>query len=345
VIGRLDPDASRARYELSGTELVPLPHYPSLAHTLRALRGMFGSLGIYWRALESVDAVWILGPHPLAFPFVGMARLRRKRVVLGVRQDSVAYMRSRRPDSRLRIAVARAMDAGFRLLSRRYPTVVVGPGIARTYADAKALLQISVSLISERQIEPPGSSGRDYDGDTLTAISVGRLETEKNPLALADALAALRERDPRWRLIICGEGALAGALERRLRELGLGDAAELRGYVSHSDLERAYREAHALLHVSWTEGLPQILYEAFAAGLPVVATDVGGIREAVGEAALLVGPGDPDEAAASVDRIGCDPELRERLVANGLQLARRHTIESESARTAAFISSSARPPA
>ncbi len=229
VIGRLDPDSSRARYELSGAELVPLPHYPSLAHTTKAIRGMLGSLRIYWRALASVDAVWILGPHPLAFPFVAMARLRRRRVVLGVRQDSVAYMRSRRPDSRFRIAVARAMDLGFRALARLYPTVVVGPAIAQTYSNARELLEISVSLIPERQIEPPGALGRDYGGETLTAISVGRLETEKNPLALADTLALLRERDPRWRLIVCGEGALAGALEERLAELGLSDAAELRG--------------------------------------------------------------------------------------------------------------------
>lgn len=336
VIGRLDPDPSRARYELTGTELVPLPHYPSLAHTLQALCGMAGSLGAYWRALGSVDAVWILGPHPLAFPFVAMARLRRKRVILGVRQDSVAYMRSRHPDSRFRIAVARAMDAGFRLLARRYPTVVVGPAIARTYAKARRLLPISVSLISERQIAGPDAA-RDYSGEPLTALSVGRLDREKNALALGDVLARLRELDPRWRLVICGEGPLEEDLEARLAELGLSGAAELRGYVAHDELEREYRSAHALLHVSWTEGLPQVLYEAFAAALPVVATDVGGIREAVGDAALLVAPGEPGAAAESLDRVGREPELREGLVSRGLELARRHTIESESARAAEFI--------
>lgn len=345
VVGRLDPDASRPRYELSGVELVPLPHYPSLAHTLQAMRGMLGSLRVYWRALDSLDAVWILGPTPLAFPFVAMTRLRRKRVVLGVRQDSVQYMRSRHPDSRFRIGVARAMDALFRLMSRRYPTVVVGPAIARTYSSARRQLEISVSLISERQIAAPGASSRDYDGDSLTALSVGRLDREKNPLALADVLGLLRQRDPRWRLVVCGEGALQGELVEQLAELGLSDAVELRGYVPHDELGRAYADAHALLHVSWTEGLPQILYEAFAAALPVVATDVGGIRDAVGDAALLMPPGDPGPGAAALDRIGRDPELRERLVERGLELARSHTIESETARTAEFIASSARPPA
>jgi glycosyltransferase involved in cell wall biosynthesis len=337
VIGRLDPGTELARYEVSGAELVPLPHYPSLTHTFRALRGMLGSLRIYWRALGSLDVVWILGPHPLAFPFVAMARLRRKRVVLGVRQDSVEYMRNRHPDSRFRIGVARAMEAGFRLLARRYPTVVVGPAIARNYAAARERLEISVSLISQRQIAGPGEGARDYGADRLTALSVGRLEREKNPLGLADALASARRRDPRWRLVVCGEGAMQDELERRLAELGLSDAAELRGYVQHDELAREYRAAHALLHVSWTEGLPQILYEAFAAGLPVVATDVGGIREAVGEAALLVPPGEVEEAASALERIGADAGLRERLTARGRELAERHTIESEAERTADFI--------
>ena len=343
VIGRLDPGPELARYEVHGAELIALPHYPSLAHTFRAIRGMLGGLRIYWRALGSLDVVWILGPHPLAFPFVAMARLRRKRVVLGVRQESVEYMRNRYPDSRLRIGLARAMEASFRLLARRYPTVVVGPAIARNYAGAKEQLEISVSLISQKQIAAPGAGGRDYDGDRLTALSVGRLEGEKNPLALADVLASLRERDPRWHLVVCGEGGLADELRRRLDELGLGDAAELRGYVQHDELAAAYRDADALLHVSWTEGLPQILFEAFAAGLPVVATDVGGIREAVGDAALLVQPGDVAAAAEALERIGSDPGLRERLTAAGLELARRHTIESESERTAEFIAGSSPP--
>jgi glycosyltransferase involved in cell wall biosynthesis len=341
VIGRLDPGTELARYEVTGAELVPLPHYPSLAHTFRAIRGMLGGLRVYWRALASLDVVWILGPHPLAFPFVAMARLRRKRVVLGVRQESVEYMRNRYPGSRVRIGLARLMEGAFKLLARRYPTVVVGPAIAHNYAAARRQLEISVSLISERQIAAAGEGARDYGENELTALSVGRLEREKNPLGLADVLARLREQDPRWRLAVCGEGGLRDDLEQRLAELGVRDAAELRGYVRHDELSRAYREAHALLHVSWTEGLPQILYEAFAAGLPVVATDVGGIREAVGDAALLVAPGDAEAAAEALARIGRDPELRDRLTAAGRELARRHTIELESERTAEFIAGEA----
>jgi glycosyltransferase involved in cell wall biosynthesis len=336
VLGRLDPNGA-ARYPLGDVELVPLPHYPSLSHTLPAIRGMLGSLRPFWRALDQLDCVWILGPHPLAFPFALMARLRRRRVVLGVRQESIPYIRSRHPGSRLRIGLQRLMEAGFRALARRWSVIVVGPALAEAYRRSRAVLEVSVSLVGTAEIAPLESvTERDYSGE-LRALSVGRLEPEKNPLALADVLEALRQIDGRWRLIVCGEGALREELERRLEQLGVREAAEIRGYVPHDLLAEEYRGAHAMAHVSWTEGLPQVLYEAFAAALPVAATDVGGIRDAVGDAALLAPPGEPGRIAQLLARIGRDEELRVRLVRKGLELAREHTIESESARVAAFI--------
>jgi glycosyltransferase involved in cell wall biosynthesis len=336
VIGKLDPEGA-ARYPLSEVDFVPLPNYPSLSHTWPAIRGMLGSLRPFWRALDHLDCVWILGPHPLAFPFALVARLRGRRVFLGVRQDSVEYMRTRHRGHHVRIALARGMYLLFRALARRWPTIVVGPALARQYAHSRALLEVTISLIREDEIVTAEADGRDYSGN-LVAMSVGRLESEKNPLALADVIAELRRLDPRWRLMICGEGDLRPALEQRVRELGVEDAVEFRGYVPHDGgLADAYREAHALAHVTWTEGLPQILYEAFAARLPVVATDVGGIREAVGEAALLVPAGRPQETAEGLASVGRDAKLRGELVERGIEVVRAHTLESETERVAEFI--------
>jgi glycosyltransferase involved in cell wall biosynthesis len=338
LIGRLDPDGA-ARYPLGKTKLVPLPYYPSLNDTRQAIRGMFGALRPFWRALDELDRVWILGPHPLAFPFALMARLRGRKVILGVRQDSVAYMRSRHPNSRVRPALARVMDACFRALARRWPAIVVGPYLAESYAHGRAVLDISVSLISDSEIGA-GPSPRSYSGE-LTALSVGRLEAEKNPLALADVIAELRRLDDRWRLVVCGEGAMRPDLEQRLRELGVEEAVEFRGYVAHdAGLRDEYRNAHALVHVSWTEGLPQVLYEAFAAELPVVATDVGGVRDATGDAALLVPPGDPQGIAEQLARVGRDEDLRARLTERGLENVHSHTLESETTKVARFIEES-----
>ena len=169
-------------------------------------------------------------------------------------------------------------------------------------------------------------------------ISVGRLEAEKNPLLLADVLARLGQSGDRWRLTVCGEGAMQVMLEDRLRELGIAERAELLGYVPFGPrLLALYRDSHALLHVSWTEGLPQVLVEAFAAGLPVVATDVGGVAKAVGEAVRLVPPGDAGAAAAELQAVAADSGLREKLVRAGHDYASARTVTTEVKRLGEFL--------
>jgi glycosyltransferase involved in cell wall biosynthesis len=181
-------------------------------------------------------------------------------------------------------------------------------------------------------------AAHDHAGGDLTVLSVGRLDQEKNPLMLADVLARLAADDDRWRLVVCGEGDLAAALAARLEQLGVATRAELRGYVPMGEaLLGLYRTSDVMLHVSWTEGFPQVLVEAFATGLPVVATAVGGVAAGVGAAALLIPPGDPDAAAAALRRIATDSELRSRLVAAGIERARALTLEAQTARLASFL--------
>ena len=95
--------------------------------------------------------------------------------------------------------------------------------------------------------------------------------------------------------------------------------------------------SHALFHCSWTEGVPQVLLEAFAARLPVVATAVGGVAEASGGAALLVRPGDAGGPACELARVAADPALRERMIEAGLAHACEHTLEREACRVAQFL--------
>ncbi|TML82790.1 MAG: glycosyltransferase family 4 protein [Actinobacteria bacterium] len=339
IVGRLDPRSGASHYRLPDTvEFVPLPHYPSLVDARRSVPAMVRSLARFWRVLREADTVWLLGPYALSVLFALMAAMRGRRVALGVRQDTLEYVRSRHPGRRWVHAAARLLDAVYRRLARRFPVVVVGPELARHYERAPRVLPITVSLVRDDQIASPAEAAdRSYDGE-LVALSVGRLEREKNPLLLADILARLRERDPRWRLVVAGEGPLEPALRERLREFGVEEAADVRGYVPiDGGLPELYRSSHAFLHVSWTEGLPQVLFEAFAAALPVVATEVGGVPAAAEGAALLVPPGDPERPAEDLARLGRDPELRARLVAAGLDRVREHTLEAEVGRVAEFL--------
>jgi glycosyltransferase involved in cell wall biosynthesis len=339
IAGRLAPEPGRWHYRLPETvDYVPLPYYESLARAATGAPAMLRSIRRFWSLLDEVDAAWILGPSPLSLVFAALGAIRGKTTVLGARQDLPRYARTRHPERRAIHAAALLLETLQRTAARRLPVIVVGPELARRYQAAPQMLQLAVSLIGEADIVSASEAERrGYDRE-LRVLSVGRLESEKNPLLLADVLAHLLERDGRWRLTVCGEGAMAGELSRRLRELGVSEQAELRGYVPiDGGLVELYRRSHVFLHVSWTEGLPQVLFEAFAAGLPVVATAVGGVPEAVGDAGLLIPAGDSKAAASALTRVAADDSLRQRLVRAGLEQARRHTIEAECRRVAEFI--------
>jgi glycosyltransferase involved in cell wall biosynthesis len=338
LVGRLDPLPGSSHYPLhEDTELVGLPHYTSLAHPWSVARSLMASIRRFWRLLDDVDVVWVLGPYPHSVVFSLITALRGRRLVLGVRQDTHVYIRSRRPDQRWMHVGADLLEAVWSLLARRHAIVVVGPELERKYRSARRVLATNVSLVRAEDVVPlEVALARSYDGE-LTVLTVGRLDTEKNPLLLAEILALLAN-DERWRLVICGDGPMHDELQSRLSELGVLDRVQLRGYVPiDSGLLELYRSSHMFLHVSWTEGFPQVLIEAFAAGLPTVATAVGGVPAAAEGAALLVQPGDPGATADALRRLATDTELRQRLVEAALERARGCTLEAESERLARFI--------
>lgn len=345
LFGRLDPAGGPAPYRIPSRDLrlVALPHYPSLTAVGRLLAAVRGSARTFAAELERLDAVWLFGPHPLSLLFALIARRRGVPVFLGVRQDFPAYIRHRLPSPRWRWAlpVAYALEWAWRLLSTRMPTIAVGSDLAANYRLGSApLLATGFSLLrADDVVSLAAAEEREWNGD-FRLLSVGRLDPEKNPTLLPDVLARLRESDDRWRLAIVGDGPMRSAVEQRARELGVAGAVELLGYVPNGPaLWEQYRRSHAFLHVSWTEGLPQVLWEAQGAGVPVVATDVGGVRAALDDGAggLLVPPGDVDAAARALERLRDERELRLRLVAAGLRKSSSETLDAHLDRIRAFI--------
>jgi glycosyltransferase involved in cell wall biosynthesis len=338
VVGRLDPIPGCTHHRLPDNfEFVALPDYPSLASAARALRAALGSIPRLWRSLDDVDAVWLLGPNPLCIIFAALTKLRRRRVVIGVRQNIVTLTRSRHGRG-LTYLAAVALEMAWRLIARRTTVTTVGPDLEAQYRRARRVIPISVSLVGEDDLVSQANvEGRNYGGE-LTLLSVGRLEPQKNPLLLAEILVELRSRGAPFRLVVCGAGSMEDRLAARLSQLGVAEFADLRGYVPvDGALQQLYRESHIFLHVSWTEGFPQVLLEAFAAGLPTVATDVGGIRDWAAEATILVPPGEAGAAADALQRLAEDPALRARLIGAALETARAHTVDVECRRVVAAL--------
>jgi glycosyltransferase involved in cell wall biosynthesis len=152
------------------------------------------------------------------------------------------------------------------------------------------------------------------DGADPTLVAVGRLQRPKDPLTLARALGRLQAR---FSAVIVGDGPDRPRLEAEIRRLGLERAVVLTG--NSADVADLLSRADVFVLSSTSEGLPLSILEAMAAALPVVATSVGGVPEAVeeGETGLLVPPRDPVRLAAALERLLVDPGLRRRLGSNG----------------------------
>jgi glycosyltransferase involved in cell wall biosynthesis/predicted metal-dependent phosphoesterase TrpH len=118
----------------------------------------------------------------------------------------------------------------------------------------------------------------------INVLYAGRLTSEKGVDLLADAFEAAHARDPRLHLVLAGDGPERGALEQRL-----GDRATFLGFLYGAELPRVYASADAFLFASQTDTFGQVIIEAQASGLPVVAVDAGGPADLVhhGESGLL----------------------------------------------------------
>lgn len=345
LFGRLAPEPGRGPYTLDRPHVrfLALPHYRSLTDLPSVVRATRSSCDVFRRELDNLDAVWLFAPSPLSLAFAVIARRHGTPVIFGLRQDTPQYFAHRLPSRRWLwvLPLAHAADRMHRLLARRVPTTVVGHELARKFgADRNPVLEMGVSLVRRSDLASlERAQAKSWQGE-LRLLSVGRLEQEKNPTLLADIVADLRSRDPRWFLDVAGEGTLAESVRQRAIELGVADAVRLCGYVPNGpELQALYRDAHALVHVSHTEGLPQVLYEAHAAGLPIVGTDVGGVRVALsdGRAGLLVPPADAHAVATALERLRDDPALRAALIEAGLHSVEKQTMEVQLDRVTAFL--------
>lgn len=146
------------------------------------------------------------------------------------------------------------------------------------------------------------------DGFGRLVGTVGRLEPRKGLEVLLEASRALAEAYPDLGVVLVGEGPDREALERRARDLGLGDRVLFAG--RREDVQRVLSALDAFVLPSHAEGLSIALLEAGAAACPIVATDVGGNSEVIadGRSGLVVPPGDPRALAEGLDAVLGDPD-------------------------------------
>jgi glycosyltransferase involved in cell wall biosynthesis len=147
-----------------------------------------------------------------------------------------------------------------------------------------------------------------------TLVFLGQFGRRKGIFDLLAALAALKDRFPEIRLQCGGDGDIPGVVARA-EELGLSDNVEVLGWVSGVAKQRVLAEGTIYVLPSYAEGLPISVLEAMEAGMPVVATTVGGIPDAIedGMEGFLVSPGDINSLVNRISQLLQDSDLRSRM--------------------------------
>lgn len=298
------------------------PYTPGWIAGVRGVRAVFRLIPYLLavdRLCRSVDVVHLLANsgwawHLLAAPVVWIARMRRTSVIVNYRGGEAERFLANAPSwvpATLRAADACIVPSGF---------------LQQVMARFGVPSAIIPNVVDLSRFRPPELRAH---RDEKHVIITRNLEAI---YAIDDALRSFRLLAQTMigvRLTVAGEGPERGRLVELAEELGIAEKVTFAGRLSRDAMAELYRSADAMLNPSTVDNMPNSILEAYASGVPVVSTDVGGIPFIArdGETALLVPAHGVEAMAASLHSVLTDETLAETLVRKGLDEAKRYVWE------------------
>lgn len=163
-------------------------------------------------------------------------------------------------------------------------------------------------------------TGLPHQGNNVKFLFMGRIGKRKGVYDILEAMQQVRL--PNVEIHLYGDGDVE-QVKSLVSQKGLQDAVKVCGWIDGSRKDSTFREANVLLLPSYNEGLPISVLEAMAYGLPVLATDVGGIAEAVQEGlnGYLISPGESDKLTDRIERLASSADLRLKMGRAGYEIA------------------------
>ncbi len=301
---------------LSAVAEIDVPFYPGLRIGVPGLPAAVQTL-----ADGGFDAIHVCSPGPAGIVGALIARALALPLIGSYHTELSAYAHLRSGEQRLAQAMTVAVGAFYGACD-----VVLSPSPAADQAlsaigtPPRRVLRWDRGVDTARFYpalrEPPAD-------DSIAVLYAGRITREKGVDLLADAFLRARAREPRLRLLLGG----GGPEQERLRAL-VGESATFLGWLEGDALARAYASADLFVFPSTTDTFGQVILEAQASGLPVVAVAEGGPLSLIENrvSGLLCAPAASELAAAILELAG-SPALRARLAAGGLRRARARTWE------------------
>lgn len=164
------------------------------------------------------------------------------------------------------------------------------------------------------------------DEKKIKFLYTGRLEKQKGIEHLFEACVILRKINKNFKVLLVGDGSRKKHLEGLNKKLNLNNHVFFLGKLYGDDLVRIYHESHVFILPSLWEGLPLTLLEAWASGLPVIVTDVGGIPDVCmnEENGLIVPPKNPQAISSTMLALIKNGKLRKKLGKNGRETVEKH---------------------
>jgi glycosyltransferase involved in cell wall biosynthesis/predicted metal-dependent phosphoesterase TrpH len=323
VVGT-DPEVDR---RLSAVAEIDVPFYPGLRIGVPSLPGAVQTL-----ADGRFDAIHVCSPGPAGVAGALVARALGLPLVGSYHTELTAYAGLRSGERRVADAMAMAVAAFYGACD-----VVLSPSAAADEALAAIGMADDRVLRWDRGVDTsrfhpaerePSPRSRE---DAITVMYSGRITREKGIDLLADAFLLARACDPRLRLQLAGGGPEQERLAERL-----GDSARFLGWLVGDELALAYASADIFLFPSSTDTFGQVILEAQASGLPVIAVAEGGPLSLVEHRASgLLCQADAARLAASLLELADSPLLREHLSRGALRAVQQRTWERTLERLAA----------
>lgn len=292
-------DAVNTRYE-------PVPYVPLVGRNWSASLYAW-AMRVWLAPMQSADAVLASWLYPDGVAAARVGRFARRPVWVMVLGSDAAHLHN--SARRAQILAAAAYTAGYICVSQPLASQLAAAGLPlsrihvvpngvdtsrfhhRETAGAWDELRRLAPAAAELQAGAPA--------DMRTVLFVGNLVPVKAPELLLDAVAAARHQNPptRLRVVLIGSGPLESSLRRQAQEAGIAADVHLVGGRPHAEVALWMNVADVLVLCSRSEGMPNVILEALASGLPVVATSVGDCPNMLrGEPAARVVP--PGQAAA-----------------------------------------------
>ena len=299
------------------------PWRPRWAARLRGLRAALRLppyLWRLWRAAGRAELLHVMANsgwswHLYAVPAIWIGRLRGAGVLVNYRGgEAPAFL----------AGSARLVRFSMR---RAHAVIVPSDYLAREFARHGVTVQIVPNIVNLERFHPAPPQPPLQPVRRAAILVARHLEQLYDNATALNAFALVRRAIPHARLTICGEGPELARLQAQAKALMLQSSVHFTGKITNAAMAELYRKADLVLNPSLGDNMPISVLEAWASGVPVVSTDVGGVPDLIHDRVdgLLVPPGDAEGMARAMLSLLKDADATRRSAEAGLASARRHS--------------------